>query len=55
MNYDTAGQKSSVNISNFMTTTKQPSTALNLLEPPIVLYIWSAFLSLQNGRVVLPF
>lgn len=55
MNYDTAGQKSSVNISNFMTTTKQPSTALNLSEPPIVLYIWSAFLSLQNGRVVLPF
>lgn len=55
MNYDTAGQKSSVNISKFMTTTKQPATALNLLEPPIVLYIWSAFLSLQNGRVVLPF
>lgn len=39
MNYDTAGQKSSVNISKFMTTTKQPATALNLLEPPIVLYI----------------
>lgn len=55
MNYDTAGQKSSVNISKFMTTTKQPATALNLLEPPIVLYIWSAFLSLQNDRVVLPF
>lgn len=39
MNYDTAGQKSSVNISKFMTTTKQPATALNLSEPPVVLYI----------------
>lgn len=39
MTYDTAGQKSSVNISKFMTTTKQPATALNLSEPPVVLYI----------------
>lgn len=34
MNYDTA-----VNISKFMTIIKQPATALNLSEPPIVLYI----------------
>lgn len=37
MNYDTAGQKSTVNIS-IMTTNKQPVTALNLSDPPIVLY-----------------
>lgn len=37
MNYDTAGQKSTVNIS-IMTTNKQPVSALNLSDPPIVLY-----------------